>query len=145
MKGEKERAHPSLVMSLIRDKRYFCCVVASIRRRRRAQLETYVKGSGHQYGRKKCPSANKRSSLIDWVSFGSSKIQKRPSSTRPNNSHRKGPTNIYDAEISPYTILFLYYSGFLWLTQYNSMYYISVYKISFALSKREYLTLLSFP
>ena len=107
MKGEKERAHPSLVMSLIRDKRYFCCVVASIRRRRRrAHLETYVKGSGHQYGRKKCPSANKRSSLIDWVSFGSSKIQKRPSSTRPNNSHRKGPTNIYDAENSIYVLFY---------------------------------------
>ena len=113
MKGEKERAHPSLVMSLIRDKRYFCCVVASIRRRnRRAQLETYVKGSGHQYGRKKCPSANKRSSLIDWVSFGSSKIQKRPAEPGPIIVIEKGQP-IYMTQKIPYTILFLYYSGFL--------------------------------
>ena len=113
MKGEEERAHPSLVMSLIRDKRYFCCVVASIRRRRRrAQLETYVKGSGHQYGRKKCPSANKRSSLIDWVSFGSSKIQKRPAEPGPIIVIEKGQP-IYMTQKIPYTILFLYYSGFL--------------------------------
>ena len=107
MRGEKERAHPSLVMSLIRDKRYFCCVVASIRRRR-AQLETYVRGGGHQYGRKNVlPQIRDHLLLIGFL-LGHPKFRRDRAAPGPIIVIEKGQP-IYMTQKIPY----MYYSIFV--------------------------------